>query len=325
MDTLSIPLWTWAVTVAAVVVLAGADLALGVHRRHRGVRLREAALGTVAVVALAAAFGATLAWLGHSAAAGQFFAGWVTEYSLSLDNLFIFVLLIRASAVPSSLHSQILMLGVILALLLRGIFIAVGAAALHAFGWVLYLFGALLIYSAVRLAVGRPGDGTHDGAGTMARMASRIVPVSPECEGARLTTRVRGRLMATPVLVLILAIAGTDLMFALDSIPAIFGLTREPYLVFTANALALLGLRHLYFLIGGLLSRLAHLSAGLSVILGFIGVKLITEALLESGISGLGPLVIPRISTGVSLAVIAGVIVIVTITSLLASRQAGRA
>jgi len=125
--------------------------------------------------------------------------------------------------------------------------------------------------------------------------------------------------------VLILAIAGTDLMFALDSIPAIFGLTREPYLVFTANALALLGLRHLYFLIGGLLSRLAHLSAGLSVILGFIGVKLITEALLESGISGLGPLVIPRISTGVSLAVIAGVIVIVTITSLLASRQAGRA
>ncbi len=281
MDTLSIPLWTWAVTVAAVVVLAGADLALGVHRRHRGVRLREAALGTVAVVALAAAFGATLAWLGHSAAAGQFFAGWVTEYSLSLDNLFIFVLLIRASAVPSSLHSQILMLGVILALLLRGIFIAVGAAALHAFGWVLYLFGALLIYSAVRLAVGRPGDGTHDGAGTMARMASRIVPGSPECEGARLTTRVRGRLMATPVLV--------------------------------------------YFLIGGLLSRLAHLSAGLSVILGFIGVKLITEALLESGISGLGPLVIPRISTGVSLAVIAGVIVIVTITSLLASRQAGRA
>jgi len=324
-DTLSVPLWTWAVTVAAVIVLAGADLALGIRRRKRDVRLREAALGTVTVVALAVAFGIALAWLGHPAAAGQFFAGWVTEYSLSLDNLFIFVLLINRSAVPSGLHSPILMLGVFLALLLRGIFIAVGAAALHAFGWVLYLFGALLIYSAVRLAFGRPGDGTQAGEGTVARMTRRILPVSPECDGARLTTRVRGRIVATPVLVLILAIAATDLMFAVDSIPAIFGLTREPYLVFTANAFALLGLRYLYFLVGGMLSRLAHLSAGLSIILGFIGVKLITEALLESGISGVGPLAIPRISTGLSLAVIAGVIVIVTITSLLASRQAGRA
>lgn len=325
MDTLSVPLWIWAITVAALILLVGADLALGIRRRTHDVRLREAALWAATVIALAVAFGAALAWLGHPGAAGQFFAGWLTEYSLSLDNLFIFVLLIGRSAVPSSLHSQVLLLGVVMALLLRGIFITIGASMLNRFSWILYFFGAFLIYSAARLAGSRHIEGAAAGKGALLRATRRIVPVSPDCDGARLMTRAGGRRSATPVLFLILAIAATDLMFALDSIPAIFGLTRELYLIFTVNAFALLGLRHLYFLIGGLLDRLAHLSAGLSAILSFIGLKLITEALLESGIHKVGPLTVPQISTGPSLAIIAGVIVIVTATSLLARGPAGNA
>ena len=325
MDTLSVPLWIWVVTVATLILLAGAGLAFGVSRRTADVRLREAALWTVIVAALAVAFGATLAWLGHPAAAGQFFAGWMTEYSLSLDNLFIFVLLLGRSVVPRNLHNQILLLGIVMALLLRGIFIILGASALNRFGWLLYFFGAFLIYTAARMAFSRRREGAAASEGALLRATRRIVPVSSHCDGARLTTQAGGRRSATPVLFLIIAIAVTDLMFALDSIPAVFGLTREPYLIFSANMFALLGLRHLYFLIGGLLGQLAHLSAGLSAILGFIGVKLITEALLESGVRKVGPLTVPHISTGLSLAVIASVIVIVTATSLLARGPAGNA
>ncbi|MGH3275116.1 MAG: TerC family protein, partial [Streptosporangiaceae bacterium] len=188
------------------------------------------------------------------------------------------------------------------------------------FGWVLYIFGALLICTAARLAFGRSDHAPGDGAAM--RLATRFIPVSPEGDGGRLLTRSGGQVLATPLLLLIVAVAGTDLIFALDSIPAIFGQTRDPYLVFTANALALLGLRQLYFLISGLLRRLVHLSAGLSVILGFIGVKLITEALTDSGVHRVGPVPVPHISTGLSLTVIGGVLLTVTVTSLLATRPA---
>jgi tellurite resistance protein TerC len=334
MGALVVPFWVWAATIGALLLILGTELAVGIRKGAHEVGLREAALWTAAVVALAVLFGLAVGWLGHPAAAGQFFAGWLTEYSLSLDNLFIFVLLIGRSAVPRALHSRILLLGVVMALALRGIFIAVGASAINRFSWILYLFGALLIYTAARLAFSKhkvggpqPDAGAAQPAGAPAadgflmRTLRRYVPVSQECDGGRLLTRVNGRRMATPVLFLIAAIAATDLAFALDSIPAIFGLTRDPYLIFTANMFALLGLRQLYFLIGGLLSRLVHLSAGLAVILGFIGVKLITEALLDSGVHQVGPVPVPHISTGLSLAIIGGVLAVVIITSVLSSRS----
>ncbi len=324
MDVIQVPLWGWAATVAGLILLVVADLVLG-SRQQREPWLREACLGTIAVVALAVLFGTGLAWTGHPAAASQFFAGWLTEYSLSVDNLFIFVILIGRSAVPRELHSRVLLLAIILALLLRGIFIAVGAAALSRFGWVLYIFGAFLLYTAARMAFGRHPEGQATRDSAFLRAARRMIPVAPDSDGARLTTRISGRRYATPLLVLIIAIAITDLAFAFDSIPAIFGLTRDPYLVFTANAFALLGLRYLYFLVGGLLGRVPHLSAGLSAILAFIGVKLIAEALLESGVHQIGPVPAPHIGTGLSLAIIGAVIITVTVTSLPAtSRRQGQ-
>jgi tellurite resistance protein TerC len=324
-STLAVPFWVWAATIGALALVLGTELFLGIRRGAHEVRMRQAALYTAAVVALAVLFGLSLAWLGHPAASGQFFAGWLTEYSLSLDNLFIFVLLIGRSAVPSALHSRILLLGIVMALVLRGIFIAAGASAISRFSWVLYLFGLLLIATAIRLAVSRSGEPGKPGDSALMRTLRRFIPVSPASPDGRLVTRVNGRLMATPVLFLIVAIAATDLVFALDSIPAIFGLTRDAYLVFTANVFALLGLRQLYFLIGGLLSRLIYLSAGLAVILGFIGFKLIAEALAGSGVHRVGPVPVPHISTGVSLSVIGGVLAVVIITSLLASRRRRRA
>jgi tellurite resistance protein TerC len=323
MDSIQIPPWVWGATVAGLIVVVAADLILN-GRQTREVRLRQAALGTIAAAALAVVFGIGLAWTGHPHAAGQFFAGWLTEYSLSVDNLLVFVILIGRSAVPRELHSRVLLLAIVLALLLRGIFIALGAAALSRFGWVLYIFGAFLLYTAARMAFSHRPEGKAAGETGLLRAARRIMPVAPAGDGARLTTRISGRRYATPFLVLIIAIAVTDLAFAFDSIPAIFGLTRDPYLVFTANAFALLGLRYLYFLIGGLLGRVPHLSAGLSAILAFIGVKLMTEALLESGVHQVGPVPVPHIGTGLSLAVIGAVITTVTVTSLLATRRRAR-
>jgi len=323
MDLIQVPLWGWAATVAGLILLVAADLVVG-SRRAQEPGLREALLGTAAVVALAVLFGIALTWIARPGAAGQFFAGWLTEYSLSVDNLFIFVVLIGRSAVPRELHSRVLLLAIVLALLLRGMFIALGAAALNRFGWVLYIFGAFLLYTAARMAFGRGPEDQAAREGALLRAARRIMPVAPASDDGRLTTRVNGGRRATPLLVLIIAVALTDLAFAFDSIPAIFGLTRDPYLVFTANAFALLGLRHLYFLVGGLLGRVQHLSAGLSAILAFIGVKLITEALLESGVHRIGPVPVPHVGTGFSLAVIGAVIATVTVTSLVATGRRAR-
>ena len=320
MSSLHVPLWAWAATVGAVVLVLGTEMAFGIRRGPHEVRLRNAALYVAAAVGLAVLFGLAVAWLGHPAAASQFFAGWLTEYSLSLDNLFIFVVLIGGSAVPRELHSRVLLLGVAMALVLRGIFIALGAAAISRFSWILYFFGLLLIYGAARLVVSRRHGKPAPAEGAIPRTVRRLVPVSPDSGAGALISRSDGRLAITPFLLLIAAVAGTDLLFAMDSIPAIFGLTHDPYLVFTANAFALLGLRQLYFLVGGLLSRLVHLSAGLAIILGFIGVKLLTEALAESGVRAVGPVEVPHISTGLSLMVIGGVLLLVTMTSLVSGR-----
>ena len=319
MSVLHVPLWAWAATIAALAVLLGADLLVS-SRRQRPVGMGEAALWSAATVVLAVAFGALVATAGSGAAAGQFFAGWLTEYSLSLDNLLVFLLLIGSSGVPRRYHGRVLLLGILLALILRGILIGLGGAALHRFGWVEYLFGAFLLYTAVRMAR-HSGDRRGSGEGSALRLARLVMPVASRGEGARLTTRVHGRWHATPLLVLVVAIGVTDVLFALDSIPAIFGLTRDPFLVFSANLFALIGLRHLYFLVGGLLGRLVHLSAGLAVILAFIGLKLVGEALRGSGVHHLGPVPVPQVSASVSLTVIAGVLAVTTVTSLAATRR----
>jgi tellurite resistance protein TerC len=304
-------MWLWGVALGVVVMVAVTDLIVST-RRGREPGLAEAALCTAGVVALGALFGAAVAATAGARASSQFFAGWLTEYSLSLDNLFVFVLLIGRSAVPPRQRSRVLLIGIGLALLLRGAFIAAGAAALNRFDWVLYVFGAMLLITAARLGY---ATASQSGQPTVS------VPSPPGPLRRLLPGGSRLRRALPPVLALAGAIAVTDLVFAMDSIPAVFGLTRDPLMVLTVNAFALLGLRHLYYLIGGLLDRLAHLSAGLAAILAFIGVKLLIEALAQNGVTRLGPLRLPDISTGLSLCVIGGILAAVTVSSLVAARR----
>lgn len=320
---MNVPLWLWFVTIGGLLAVILADLLLVDHRPH-AVTVREATRWVLFYVALAVAFGIGLWFFAGGVAAGEFFAGYITEYSLSVDNLFVFVIIMAAFKVPAVHQHRVLLVGIVIALVMRGGFIAVGAAAIHAFSWVFYLFAAVLIVTAVNVA--RQGSG-HDeefSENALLRLMRRVVPVTPEFHGARSFVKVDGRRMVTPMLVVMFAIGSTDLLFALDSIPAIFGLTQEPFLVFTANAFALMGLRQLYFLLGGLLSRLVYLSYGLSVILGFIGVKLVLEALHENSlpfINGGQPVPVPTIGIVTSLSVIVGVLAITTVASLMKARR----
>ena len=244
--------------------------------------MRETATILVGYVIGALVFGAGVWWVSGAQYAGEFFAGWLTEYSLSVDNLFVFIIIMGRFAVPRALQQTALFVGIILALVLRGVFIAVGAAAISAFSWVFYLFGAFLVLTAVKLAregTGEAGDYQESRLLTWVRAK---LPATGEWHGPHLTVRTEGRRLVTPMLFVLIALGTTDLLFALDSIPAIFGLTKEPYLVLTANIFALMGLRQLYFLIGGLLQRLVYLSIGLAVLLGFIGAKLILHAVHDN-------------------------------------------
>ncbi|HEV7898070.1 MAG TPA: TerC family protein [Planosporangium sp.] len=317
----------WAITLVGLGALLLFDLAI-VGRRPRQPSLRECALWITFYVSLAAAFGLSVWAVEGPAYAGQFFAGWVTEYSLSVDNLFVFVIIMARFAVPRSAQQKVLLIGIVLALLMRGAFIAIGAAAISRFEWVFYLFGAFLVYTAVKLATG--GDDNEDEfkENPVIRWTRRILPMADRYNNARLTMVVGGRRLLTPILLVMIAIGTTDLIFALDSIPAIFGLTQEPYLVFTANVFALMGLRQLYFLLGGLLNRLVYLSVGLSLVLGFIGVKLVLEALHNNNIpfvnSGDPVRWAPEISIELSLAIILGTLAITTVASLFKSRRIAR-
>ena len=310
---MNVPLWLWLATIGGLVAIIVADLFLVDHKPH-AVTTREATRWVLFYVALAVAFGIGL-W---------FFAGYITEYSLSVDNLFVFVIIMAAFKVPAEHQHRVLLVGIVIALVMRGIFIAIGAAAIAAFSWVFYLFAVVLIVTAVNLA--RQGS-EHDEEfkeNFALRGLRRVLPITPEFHGARSTVKIDGKRMVTPMLVVMFAIGSTDLLFALDSIPAIFGLTQEPYLVFTANAFALMGLRQLYFLLGGLLSRLVYLSYGLAIILGFIGVKLVLEALHENNLpflNGGEPVPVPTIGIALSLSVIVGVLAITTIASLIKVRR----
>ncbi|MET8723393.1 TerC family protein [Streptomyces misionensis] len=305
----------WVLTVLGLAALIGIDFLVG--RKPHEVSIREAGVWTVVWIALAALFGVGLLLFGGGRPAGEFFAGYITEKSLSVDNLFVFVLIMTKFAVPTLYQRRVLLVGVLIALVLRTVFIAAGAAIVASFSWVFFLFGAFLVWTAWKLVQEARADHTEDEfeENRLLKAAERRFGVADRYHGTKLWVRQNGKRIMTPMLVVMLAIGTTDVLFALDSIPAIFGLTQDPYIVFTANAFALMGLRQLYFLLGGLLKKLVHLSYGLSVILGFIGVKLVLHALHESGVPA------PQISIPVSLGVICGVLAVTTITSLMASRK----
>ncbi|MGW5731870.1 MULTISPECIES: TerC family protein [Streptomyces] len=305
----------WVLTIIGLCALIAVDFFIG--RKPHDVSIKEAGIWTVVWIVLAALFGVGLVIWGGGQAGGEFFAGFITEKSLSVDNLFVFILIMAKFSVPSHLQQRVLLFGVLIALVLRAIFIAAGAAVIANFSWVFYIFGAFLIYTAWKLIQeARSGDEEEEWEeNRLLKAAERKFGVADRYHGTKLFIQKNGKKIMTPLMVVMLAIGTTDVLFAMDSIPAIFGLTQDPYIVFTANAFALMGLRQLYFLIGGLLKKLVHLSYGLSVILGFIGVKLVLHALHENGVH------VPEISIPVSLGVICGVLVITTITSLMATKK----
>ena len=327
---MGVPTWVWAATIVGVLGLIVFDF-YGHIRTPHAPTFRESAIWSAVYIALAVLFGVgmTLVWgTGHG---GEFFAGYITEWSLSVDNLFVFLIIMTRFAVPRAHQQKVLLVGVAIALFLRGMFIWAGAAAIAEFSWVFYVFGAFLIYTSVKLAredhdSEEPSD-YHENA--LLGLVRRILPTTPDYHEDRLTVVRAGRRLVTPMLIVMIAIGSTDLLFALDSIPAIFGLTKEPYIVFTANAFALLGLRQLYFLLGGLLRRLVYLSEGLSVILAFIGVKLVLEALHTNElpfINGGQPVAwAPEIPIWLSLIVILGTLTVATVASLISTRRAVQA
>ncbi|MGW7198947.1 TerC family protein [Streptomyces chryseus] len=305
----------WVLTILGLVALIAVDFLIG--RKPHDVSIKEAGIWTVVWIVLAVLFGVGLLVFGTAQASGEFFAGFITEKSLSVDNLFVFVLIMAKFSVPSHLQQRVLLIGVLIALVLRAIFIAAGAAVIANFSWIFYIFGAFLIYTAWKLIQEARADEEEEAfeENRLLKSIENRFGVADRYHGTKLFIRNNGKRVLTPLMVVMLAIGTTDVLFALDSIPAIFGLTQDPYIVFTANAFALMGLRQLYFLIGGLLKKLVHLSYGLSVILGFIGVKLVLHALHESGVH------VPEISIPFSLAVICGVLIITTITSLIANKK----
>jgi len=311
---LNVAPWVWILTVVGLSAIIVIDLFLINRGRNREFTTRRAAFWSAFYLGLAALFGAAVWYFAGGRYAGEYFGGFVTEKSLSVDNLFVFMVILTRFAVPRHAQHTVLMAGIVIALVLRGAFIAAGTAALNTFTWVFFLFGAFLLWTALGLV--RGGDEEEVKENALLRWAKRVVPTTGEYDGDRMLTRRNGRRMFTPLFIVMIAIGTTDVLFAVDSIPAIFGLTTEPYLVFTANAFALMGLVQLYFLIGGLADRLVYLSYGLAFILGFIGVKLILHALHEYGAHWA-----PDISIGLSLAVIGTTLAVTTAASLAAGRR----
>ena len=319
---MNVPVWVWWATVIVTVSVIIVDVVV-IGRRPHQPSMKEVSTALALYVGSAVAFGVGVWVFAGGEFGGEFFAGWLTEYSLSVDNLFIFIIIMSKFAVPRQYQQSALMVGIVLALVMRGVFIAVGAAAIHEFSWVFYLFGAFLVYTAYKLA--KEGQHNEDEfqENRLIKLVERRFPATSEYHGIRLVVTEHGRKLITPMLLVMLALGTTDLLFALDSIPAIYGLTSEPYLVFTANVFALMGLRQLYFLIGGLLKRLVYLSYGLSFLLAFIGVKLVLEALHLNEvpfINGGHPVEwAPTIPIWLSLTVIVGTLAVTAAASLLKS------
>jgi tellurite resistance protein TerC len=298
---------TWALVVGVVIALIVIDL-LTVSSKPHDVMFKEAAIGSILYIGVAIAFGVWVWQTAGSQFGTEYFAAYLVEKSLSVDNLFVFIIILAQFKVPTMYHQRVLMFGVILALVLRAIFIAVGAAALAAFSFTFVIFGAILIWTGVGLFKHWDEDPSPEDNALVRGIRKRIA-MTDEYDGSKIFTRINGKRLATPMFLVMIAIGSTDLLFALDSIPATFGVTQEPFLVFAANAFALLGLRALYFLLKGLLDKLVYLSLGLSVILMFIGVKLILTYLHETWTE------IPKISTVGSLAVIGLILFVSTVAS----------
>ncbi|SHS65277.1 Integral membrane protein TerC (tellurium resistance) [Mycobacteroides abscessus subsp. abscessus] len=311
----------WIITLAVTVAILLIDVIV-IGRRPHEPSTRETATALSIYVGLAVAFGLWV-WFFHGSQYGlEFYAGWLTEYSLSVDNLFIFLIIMASFKVPRLYQQEALLVGIILALIFRGIFIALGAVAINQFSWIFYLFGAFLVYTAINLARDTEHDDDADNA--VVQFARKHLRTTDKWDGLRLWVRENGTRLMTPMFLVIVALGTTDLLFALDSIPAIYGLTKEPYLVFTANVFALMGLRQLYFLLGDMLKRLVYLSQGLAFILFFIGVKLILHALHENElpfINGGEPVHVPEIPTLASLAVIVVTLLVTTVASLYKTRR----
>jgi tellurite resistance protein TerC len=319
---LDVHAYAWAATIAIMVAILAFDIFV-IGRRPHEPSMREAGIAIGVFVGLAVAFGLGVWGISGPRYAGEFFAGWLTEYSLSVDNLFIFLIIMAKLKVPRELQQFALLVGIVLALIFRGVFIAVGAAAIDRFSWVFFLFGAFLLYTAVRLVVEYRKHDEEDEApdNALLRLVRRRFPSTEDFEGPHLTVKRDGKRFITPMFIVIVALGSTDLLFALDSIPAIYGLTQEPYLVFTANVFALMGLRQLYFLLGGLLRKLVYLSLGLSIILAFIGVKLVFHAMHEYHLDErLGIPFSLEIPIWLSLTVIIVTLVVTAVASLVKSR-----
>jgi tellurite resistance protein TerC len=306
---MDVSLLTWALVVGAILALIVVDL-LTVSRKPHDVLFKEAAIWSIFYIGVAIAFGVWVWQTAGSQFGTEYFAAYLVEKSLSVDNLFVFIIILAQFAVPSIYHQRVLMFGVILALVLRAIFIAVGAAALAAFSFTFVIFGAILIWTGVGLFKHWDEDPSPED-NKLVKIVRKRIAMTDEYDGSKIFTRQNGKRIATPMFLVMIAIASTDLLFALDSIPATFGVTQEPFLVFAANAFALLGLRALYFLLKGLLDKLVYLSLGLSIILMFIGVKLILTYVHEIWYE------VPKIPTLVSLAVIALILIVSTVASLI--------
>ncbi|MCT2587034.1 TerC family protein [Actinophytocola gossypii] len=326
---MNVPVWIWLATVAGLIVLLAIDLVI-VDRKPHEVTVGEAGRWVAFYIGCAVLFGVGILVFSGGTYAGEYFAGYITEYSLSVDNLFIFLVIMSAFKVPAIHQHKVLLIGIVMALVLRGIFIAVGAAAISQFSWIFYVFGAFLVYTAIKLSksnIGKESEDEEYEENRVTKWARKLFPVTEDYHDGKIFTKIDAKRYATPMFIVMIAIGSADLMFAVDSIPAIFGLTKEPFLVFAANAFALMGLRQLYFLLGGLIKRLVYLSVGLGVILAFIGVKMILEALHTNTlpfINGGEHVSVPTVGIEVSLPVIIGVLIITAVASLLKTRKDGR-
>ena len=320
---LELPVWFEVGSLVVLTLILIGDLLLVVKRPHVP-SFRESTLWVAFYVALALIFALLMLLLGDSDHAVEFLAGWLTEYSLSIDNLFVFVVIMARFSVPKKMQQEVLMVGIILALIFRGVFILLGAQLIENFSWIFYIFGAWLVWTAIQQAFLHREENAEENESKLIQLLRRRVRISDDFDGIKLRTTIDGTRMFTPILIVFIAIGTTDLLFALDSIPAIFGITQSPFIVFTANVFALMGLRQLYFLLGGLLERLEYLKYGIAFILGFIGVKLVLHALHVNELPFIngGEHVdwAPEITTWTSLGVIVAAMAVATIASLVKAR-----
>jgi tellurite resistance protein TerC len=318
----NVPLPFEIISLGVILLILVVDIVLAYRRPHVPTT-RESTLWVVFYVVLALAFALILLLVDGPTHATEFVAGWLTEYSLSIDNLFVFIVIMSAFAVPKKRQQEVLMVGIILALIFRGVFILIGAQLIENFSWIFYIFGAFLIYTAITQAFGSDhGDQTDT---ALIRFAKRHLSVTDEYDGGKLRTTVNGKKMFTPILIVLISIGATDVLFALDSIPAIFGITDSPFIVYTANIFALMGLRQLYFLLGDLVERLKYLKYGIAFILAFIGVKLVLHALHENELPFLNGgehiTAVPEIGTILSLVVIVVSMAVATIASIISIKR----